>query len=224
MNFRRAILSVHKFEMFLACDQMKMGYFCYGLHFYLYVASLSILGGPNTHYRLSLYHHLLYLANFFAFQKVESMESIGVLMMCPMSSYLENELQKRYNLHRFWTCPEKSVFLETHRNSIRAIVGNASAGADAKLIDDLPKLEIISSFSVGLDKIDLGKCKEKGIRVTNTPEVLTEDVADLAIGLILALLRRLCECDRYVRSGKWKYGDFKLTTKVSLSLSLLFSF
>ncbi|KAG2240996.1 hypothetical protein Bca52824_096899 [Brassica carinata] len=120
------------------------------------------------------------------------MESIGVLMMCPMNSYLENELQKRYNLHRFWTCPEKSVFLETHRNSIRAIVGNASAGADAKLIDDLPKLEIISSFSV-----------------------LTEDVADLAIGLILALLRRLCECDRYVRSGKWKYGDFKLTTKFS---------
>ncbi|KAF3524264.1 hypothetical protein F2Q69_00049828 [Brassica cretica] len=143
------------------------------------------------------------------------MESIGVLMMCPMNSYLENELQKRYNLHRFWTCPEKSVFLETHRNSIRAIVGNASAGADAKLIDDLPKLEIISSFSVGVDKIDLGKCKEKGIRVTNTPEVLTEDVADLAIGLILALLRRLCECDRYVRSGKWKYGDFQLTTKFS---------
>ncbi|CAL9241418.1 unnamed protein product [Arabidopsis halleri] len=143
------------------------------------------------------------------------MESIGVLMMCPMSSYLENELEKRFNLLRFWTCPEKSAFLETHRNSIRAVVGNASAGADAQLINDLPKLEIVSSFSVGLDKIDLGKCKEKGIRVTNTPDVLTEDVADLAIGLILALLRRLCECDRYVRSGKWKQGDFQLTTKFS---------
>ncbi|AEE36316.1 Glyoxylate/hydroxypyruvate reductase A HPR2 [Arabidopsis thaliana] len=134
------------------------------------------------------------------------MESIGVLMMCPMSSYLENELEKRFNLLRFWTSPEKSVLLETHRNSIRAVVGNASAGADAQLISDLPNLEIVSSFSVGLDKIDLGKCKEKGIRVTNTPDVLTEDVADLAIGLILALLRRLCECDRYVRSGKWKQG------------------
>lgn len=125
-----------------------------------------------------------------------------------MSSYLENELQKRFNLVRFWNFPE------THRNSIRAVVGNASTGADAELIDDLPKLEIISSFSVGIDKIDLGKCKEKGIRVTNTPDVLTEDVADLAIGLILALLRRLCECDSYVRSGKWKYGGFQLTTKV----------
>ncbi|CAN8233345.1 unnamed protein product [Cochlearia groenlandica] len=143
------------------------------------------------------------------------MESIGVLMMCPMSSYLENELQKRFNLLRFWTWPQKSVFLESHRNSIRAVVGNASAGADAQLISDLPKLEIVSSFSVGLDKIDLGECKEKGIRVTNTPDVLTEDVADLAIGLILSLLRRLCECDRYVKSGKWKTGDFQLTTKFS---------
>uniref|UniRef100_A0A1J3K5Z3 Glyoxylate/hydroxypyruvate reductase A HPR2 n=1 Tax=Noccaea caerulescens TaxID=107243 RepID=A0A1J3K5Z3_NOCCA len=143
------------------------------------------------------------------------MESIGVLMMCPMSSYLENELQKRFSLVRFWNSPEKSVLLETHRDSIRAVVGNASAGADAQLIDELPKLEIVSSFSVGLDKIDLAKCKEKGIRVTNTPDVLTEDVADLAIGLILALLRRLCECDRYVRSGKWKTGDFQLTTKFS---------
>ncbi|XP_010430045.1 PREDICTED: glyoxylate/hydroxypyruvate reductase A HPR2-like [Camelina sativa] len=143
------------------------------------------------------------------------MESIGVLMMCPMNSYLENELEKRFNLLRFWTSPEKSVLLETHRNSIRAVVGNAFVGADAQLINDLPKLEIVSSFSVGLDKIDLGVCKDKGIHVTNTPDVLTEDVADLAIGLILALLRRLCECDRYVRSGKWKQGDFKLTTKFS---------
>lgn len=59
----------------------------------------------------------------------------------------------------------------------------------------------------------MGKCKEKGIRVSNTPDVLTEDVADLAIGLILATLRRMCESDRYVRSGMWKKGDFKLTTK-----------
>ncbi|KAF8396458.1 hypothetical protein HHK36_018077 [Tetracentron sinense] len=57
------------------------------------------------------------------------------------------------------------------------------------MINSLPKLEIISSYSVGLDKIDLARCKEKGIRVTNTPDVLTEDVADLAIGLILATLR-----------------------------------
>uniref|UniRef100_A0A5B6ZR27 Hydroxyphenylpyruvate reductase n=1 Tax=Davidia involucrata TaxID=16924 RepID=A0A5B6ZR27_DAVIN len=142
------------------------------------------------------------------------MEAIGVLMMCPMSPYLEQQLDKRFNLFRFWNFPQKE-FLKENSNSIRAIVGNATAGADAELIDSLPSLEIVASYSVGLDKVDLVKCKDKGIRVTNTPDVLTEDVADLAIGLILATLRRLCESDRYVRSGLWKRGDFKLTTKFS---------
>lgn len=141
------------------------------------------------------------------------MESIGVLVTCPLNTYLEQELDKRFNLFKFWQFPQRTQFLAEHCNSIRAVVGNASAGADASLIDALTKLEIVSSFSVGLDKIDLKKCKEKGIRVTNTPDVLTEDVADLAIGLILAVLRRLCESDRYARSGKWK-NDFKWTTKV----------
>ena len=74
----------------------------------------------------------------------------------------------------------------------------------------------MSSLSVEVDKIDLTKCKEKGIRVTYTLDVLTEDITDLAIGLMLAVLRRLCESDRYVRNGKWKKGDYKLTTQVSL--------
>lgn len=134
-------------------------------------------------------------------------------MACPMSSYLEEELDKRFNLFRFWNFPQKQEFLKENRNIIRAVVGNAGAGADAELIDSLPKLEIVANYSVGLDKVDLVKCKEKGIRVTNTPDVLTDDVADLAIGLIIATLRRICACDRYVRSGAWKKGDFKLTTK-----------
>lgn len=105
--------------------------------------------------------------------------------------------------------------MKANSNSIRAVVGNASASADSELIDSLPSLEIVSNYSVGLDKIDLAKCKEKGIRVSYTPDVLTEDVADLAIGLILATLRGICECDRYVRAGLWKTGNFKLTTKFS---------
>lgn len=136
-------------------------------------------------------------------------------MACPMSTYLEQELSKRFNLFKFWNFPQKDAFFKDNALSIRAVVGNATAGADSALIDSLPSLEIVSSFSVGLDKIDLGKCKEKGIRVTNTPDVLTEDVADLAIGLILTTLRGICSCDRYVRAGLWKTkGDFKLTTKV----------
>ncbi|PQM35200.1 glyoxylate/hydroxypyruvate reductase A HPR2-like [Prunus yedoensis var. nudiflora] len=142
-----------------------------------------------------------------------TMESIGVLMPAPMSSYLEQELEKRFNLLKLWTVPQKSQFLKDNSGSIRAFVGNARNGADAELIEKLPKLEIVACFSVGVDKVDLNKCREKGIRVTNTPDVLTDDVADLAIGLTLAVLRRLCESDRYVRSGQWKMGDYKLTTK-----------
>ncbi|OAY36667.1 glyoxylate/hydroxypyruvate/pyruvate reductase 2KGR [Manihot esculenta] len=142
------------------------------------------------------------------------METIGVLMTCPpFFPYLLEQLEKRFTLYKLQNAPDKTQFINSHKNSIRAIVGSGGFGADAKLIDQLPKLEIISSHSVGLDKVDLPKCKEKGIRVTNTPDVLTDDVADLAIGLMLAVLRRLCESDRYVRSGKWKKGVYKLTTK-----------
>ena len=74
----------------------------------------------------------------------------------------------------------------------------------------------MSTFSVGMDKIDLVKCREKGIRVTYTLDMLTNDVDDLTIRLMLVVLRRLSESDRYVRSGKWKKGDYKWTTKVSL--------
>ncbi|RZC57080.1 hypothetical protein C5167_004388 [Papaver somniferum] len=143
------------------------------------------------------------------------METIGVLMLCSKCTLLEEALDKKFKLFRLWNFPDQKVFLKENSNFIRAIVRGGNAGVDEELIDSLPKLEIISSFSVGLNMVDLAKCKEKGIRVTNTPDVSTEDVADLAIGLMLATLRRICQSDRYVRNGLWKLGDFKMTTKFS---------
>ncbi|PSR96867.1 Hydroxyphenylpyruvate reductase [Actinidia chinensis var. chinensis] len=143
------------------------------------------------------------------------MEKIGVWMTCPMSSYLEEQIDKRFGLFRPWQASSKHDFLRENRNSIRAVVGNTEFGADSELVDSLPNLEIVSTYSVGLDKIDLRKCEERGIRVTNTPDVLTDDVADVAIGLALATMRKICVCDRYVRSGSWKNGNFELTTKFS---------
>ncbi|BAT98508.1 hypothetical protein LR48_Vigan406s017100 [Vigna angularis] len=143
------------------------------------------------------------------------MESIGVLLVARVMPYLEQELDKRFKLFRAWEYPNRAQLLSQHAAAIRAVVASSSAGADAALIEALPKLEIVSSFSVGVDKIDKEKCREKGIPVTYTPDVLTDEVADLTIGLILALLRRICECDRFVRSGQWKRGNYKLTTKFS---------
>ncbi|KAG4183010.1 hypothetical protein ERO13_A09G082100v2 [Gossypium hirsutum] len=144
------------------------------------------------------------------------MNNIGVLMTCPMSEYLENQLENRFSLFKLWNhSSPKPDFLKTHSSSIKAVVGNTKIGADANMIDSLPNMEIVASYSVGLDKIDLGKCKEKGIKVTNTPDVLTDDVADLGIGLALAVLRKMCVCDRFVRSGNWINGDFGLASKFS---------
>ncbi|PON88427.1 Erythronate-4-phosphate dehydrogenase [Trema orientale] len=144
------------------------------------------------------------------------MESIGVLTPIPMYSGLEEELEKRFKLLRLWSAPNKGEFIRNHADSIRVYIGTSGIGADADFINALPNLEIIASFSVGTDLIDLELCKERGIRVTNTPDVLTDDVADIAIGLILSVLRRISDCDRYVRDGKWKLtGDYNLTTKFS---------
>ncbi|OIT05275.1 PREDICTED: hydroxyphenylpyruvate reductase-like [Nicotiana attenuata] len=141
------------------------------------------------------------------------MEGIGVLLMRPLSNYLQQELAKRFTLFKYWEIPSES--LKQHSDSIRAVVGNGVQGANSALIDSLPRLEIVSSHSSGLDKIDLVKCKERGIRVTSTPDALTDDVADMAILLTLATLRRICEADQFVRNGIWKEKDFKLTAKFS---------
>lgn len=142
------------------------------------------------------------------------MEAISVLITYPMNSYLEQQLDKRFKLFRLWDFSDKNDLFKKYSHFIRAAAVNTVIGADRELIDSLPALEIVSSCSVGLDKVDLEYCREKGIKVTNTPDVLTDDVADMAVGLILATLRRICECDQYVRNGLWKKGDFKLTTKV----------
>ncbi|KAH6801548.1 D-isomer specific 2-hydroxyacid dehydrogenase family protein [Perilla frutescens var. hirtella] len=143
------------------------------------------------------------------------MENVGVMMTTRMSAYLEQQLQQRFTLFKLWESPSRTHFLTRRADSVRAVVGDTKIGADSELIDSLPRLEIVASYSVGLDKIDLDKCRERGIRVTNTPDVLTDDVADLAIGLALATLRRICACDAFVRSGSWRNGDFELTSKFS---------
>ncbi|KAL0919965.1 hypothetical protein M5K25_009058 [Dendrobium thyrsiflorum] len=146
------------------------------------------------------------------------MESLGVLLLLPMNPYLESELDRRCKLFRLWELPKASRkdFLYANSPSIRALVGNSAAGADADIIDALPQLEIVVSYSVGFDKVDLAKCRSRGIRVTNTPDVLTDDVADLAIALSIATLRKICSADRYLRSAAWKTkGQYMITSKFS---------
>lgn len=88
----------------------------------------------------------------------------------------------------------------------RALITTGSKGPDAALIAQLPALEIIASNSVGYDAIDVEAARARGIRVTNTPDVLTDDVADLAIALMIGAFRQLPAGERYVRAGDWAAG------------------
>ncbi|CAL9175066.1 unnamed protein product [Musa hybrid cultivar] len=146
------------------------------------------------------------------------MESLGVLLTARIDPYLEAELDRRFKLFRLWELPpaQRREFLRENAEAIRAVVGSPALGADAEMIDLLPRLEIVANFGVGLDKVDLRRCRDRGVRVVYTPDVVTDDTADLAIGLAIAAMRRICDSDRYLRDGSWKgKGDYKLTSKFS---------
>jgi lactate dehydrogenase-like 2-hydroxyacid dehydrogenase len=98
---------------------------------------------------------------------------------------------------------------------VRALVGSGEAKVTRELLAKLPAVEIVSVFGVGYDGVDLAALRERGVILTNTPEVLTDDVADLALGLLLAVARELMPADSYLRSGHWAEGPFRLTSKVS---------
>ena len=98
---------------------------------------------------------------------------------------------------------------------IRALVANGESRVRAGLIDHLPDLQVIIVFGVGYDGIDVEAARARGIAVTHTPDVLTEDVADFAITLMLGTARRLAQADRFVREGRWQQGPFPFTRKVS---------
>jgi hydroxypyruvate reductase len=139
-------------------------------------------------------------------------EIIQIESMLPS---IEATLAERCSVHRLSGRADIDALPQAAREQVRAIVTGGGTGAAPTLIEALPSLEIIAINGVGTDAVDLDVCRTRGIRVTNTPDVLTDDVADLAIGLILAILRRLCLGDRFVRAGEWGKGKFPLGTKMT---------
>ncbi len=135
-----------------------------------------------------------------------------VLIAVPIFPATMEALDRHFTLHRLFDAADRPAFLAQVADRVRAIVTSGGAGADAALIAALPKTEIIASFGVGYDAIDLGAARARGIAVTNTPDVLTDDVADLALGLIIDCARRISRGDRFVRAGKWLQGGLELGT------------
>jgi lactate dehydrogenase-like 2-hydroxyacid dehydrogenase len=98
---------------------------------------------------------------------------------------------------------------------IRAICGSGESKVGAALIAQLPALEIVSIMGVGYDGVDVAACKARGVVVTHTPDVLNDDVADLALALMLGVARRIPQADRHVREGRWPQGAMPLASKMS---------
>jgi len=137
-----------------------------------------------------------------------------VLMMGAYPEWDMAPMRESYTLHRLWEAPDRQAFIAAHEQEIRAIATRGELGASAELIAALPRLELVACYGVGTDAIDLAACRARGIRVTNTPDVLNGDVADLAVGLMLAAQRRIPAGDAFVRSGAWANAAMPLATRV----------
>jgi lactate dehydrogenase-like 2-hydroxyacid dehydrogenase len=118
----------------------------------------------------------------------------------------------KVTLHDWLSLQDKAAFLKEHSAKIRAIaIAYTANKVDGAFMSQFPKLEQISSFGVGYDHIDAKWAGEHGIIVTNTPDVLNEEVADTAIGLLLCTIREFPQADRYVRAGKWPTAHYPLS-------------
>jgi lactate dehydrogenase-like 2-hydroxyacid dehydrogenase len=140
-----------------------------------------------------------------------------VLQLCPYSAYLESHLGEQFEVVKWFELDElqQSAWLATYRQEVRGIATGGHLGCPNQLIEELPQLGIISINGVGFDKVDLSVASERGIVVTNTPDVLTEDVADLAVGLVISLLREIPAAHAYTQAGRWAQGDVPLARKVT---------
>jgi len=140
----------------------------------------------------------------------------GVLRIGELEPTFEKHLAERYDIPKLPDGPRRAEFLAEHAADIRVVVTSGWAGVGADIIAALPNLEVIVNNGAGVDSIDLDAAKRRGIGVSNTPDVLSDTVADTAIGLILMTVRRFGAADRYVRAGRWERdGQFAYGRDVS---------
>lgn len=142
------------------------------------------------------------------------MSKIELLALAKPSPLLAPQLQEAFTVHERLHEGERAQFASTAPR-IRAITCGGESRVSAELIAQLPALEIIAVMGVGYDGVDVAAAKARGVMVTHTPDVLNDDVADLAIALMLAISRQLVRADAFVRSGEWNKGPMELGRKMS---------
>jgi lactate dehydrogenase-like 2-hydroxyacid dehydrogenase len=136
----------------------------------------------------------------------------AILALTPFYKPTLDALECDYILHKLWEAPDPDALIKRVASNVRGIVTTGLLGCKRAHIDALPKLEVIACFGTSHGSLDLPAAKERGIVVTNTPDWTVDAVADLAIGLLIAVMRRIGEADRFIRAGKWSAGAFPMST------------
>ncbi|KAA2236538.1 2-hydroxyacid dehydrogenase [Salinarimonas soli] len=132
-------------------------------------------------------------------------------MLAPMMPLIVEGIAARFTLHRLWEAPDPERALAELAERVRGIAAGSHAPVTAAVIDRLPRLEIVASFGVGYDHVDAAHAGERGVVVTNTPDVLTDEVADLALGLLISTVRQLPQAEAHLRAGRWLERPYPLT-------------
>ncbi|KAA0969411.1 2-hydroxyacid dehydrogenase [Aureimonas fodinaquatilis] len=130
----------------------------------------------------------------------------ALLLAEPMIDDVETQLSAEFDVYRLHN-PADAPLIEQRLNDFRVVATGGGVGISTQWVERLPLLKVIAINGVGLDKVDLAHAGQRGIHVTNTPGVLTGDVADLAMGLIIATLRHMNQGEKLVRSGQWAAGS-----------------
>jgi hydroxypyruvate reductase len=138
-----------------------------------------------------------------------------ILITAPLPPFLYEPLKAAYRCHDYHQAADKPALLAAEGGSIRGLVQGGGTVTATTLLDALPKLEIISVFGVGYDGVPTAYCRQRGIKVTNTPDVLTDDVADVALALVLMTGRGFVRLNRFVHAGEWEKKSPELTTKLA---------
>lgn len=142
------------------------------------------------------------------------MPAPDLLIIAPYPEWDMKPLEADFTVHKYWEAADQDAFIADHADKIRAIATRGDKGASRALVEALPNLEIIVCYGVGFDAIDIDCARDRGVRVTNTPDVLTEDVADFGFALLLGTARMIPQGDQHVRSGAWSSGPLPLATRL----------
>lgn len=138
-----------------------------------------------------------------------------LLILTPIYEPAMKALGEAYTVHKLWEQPDPAAFLRQTHPGIRGVVTSGVSGFHGDQIANLPQLEIIACFGVAHGTLDLTAARSRGIVVTNTPDSSANAVAELATGLVLSLMRRICEADRYIRAGRWEKKAFPMAAAVT---------